>query len=87
MQTNRTVRPRPTVNVKYGTSDLLNVQYHVANVAANTISPRAVTKKMVQKKPTKLTAYENWDFNFAFTGSKSPSVHCSPGSKSQPLDF
>lgn len=46
-----TVLPKPTVNVKNGTFDLWNVQYHVANVAANTISPNADIKNTTQKKP------------------------------------
>lgn len=56
MRIYRKVRPNPTVNVKYGTSDFLNVQYHVANVAANTISPNAVMKNITQKKPKMLNA-------------------------------
>lgn len=54
--------PRPTVNVKYGTSFLWNVQYHVANVAAKTISPRADTKNTPQKKPNTLNAYNIIEF-------------------------
>lgn len=52
----RIVLPRPTVNVKYGTSFLWNVQYQVANVAANTISPKADTKNTPQKKPNTFNA-------------------------------
>lgn len=51
------VRPRPTVNVKYGTSFLWNVQYQVANVAAKTISPNAETKNTPQKNPNTFNAY------------------------------
>lgn len=45
-----------SVTVKNGTSPLLNVQYHVANVAAKTISASADTKNNDQKKPTTLIA-------------------------------
>ena len=58
--------PSPTVSVKYGTSFLWNVQYHVANVAANTISPRADTKNTPQKKPNTLNAYDANVFNQMF---------------------
>lgn len=51
------VLPRPPVSVKYGTFFLWNVQYHVANVAANTISPSADAKKMPQKKPNTLNTF------------------------------
>lgn len=50
----RIVRPSPWVNVKNGTLSLLNVQYHVANVAANTISPNAEMKNKPQKNPNTL---------------------------------
>lgn len=49
-----TVRPNPTVNVKNGTLSLSKVQYHVANVAAKTISPNAEMKNRPQKKPNTL---------------------------------
>jgi hypothetical protein len=56
INTHRNVRPILTVTVRNGTSDLLNVQYQVANVPANTISPSAETKKSPQNKPKILTA-------------------------------
>lgn len=55
-RTHLSVLPKPTDNVKYGTSDLWNVQYQVANVAAKTISPKADMKNTAQKKPTKFQA-------------------------------
>lgn len=53
----RIVRPTPRVSVKNGTSDLWNVQYQVAKVAASTISPNAEIKNTPQKKPTTLIAF------------------------------
>lgn len=47
------------VSVKNGTLFLSNVQYHVAKVAANTISPSAEMKKSPQITPTMLYAYAN----------------------------
>jgi hypothetical protein len=44
------------VRVKNGTSDLLNVQYQVANVAARIISPRAEIKDVIQNRPKILKA-------------------------------
>jgi hypothetical protein len=38
--------------LKYGTSAFLIVQYHLANVPANTISEKADTKNNSQKNPT-----------------------------------
>lgn len=52
------VRLKPTVNVKNGTSDLWNVQYHVANVAANIISPNPVMKNIHQKNPNTFNTFE-----------------------------
>lgn len=51
------VRPNPYDNVKNGTFDLRNVQYHVANVDASTISPNAVMKNTTQKKPN---TFKTW---------------------------
>lgn len=52
------VRPRPWDKVKNGTFDLWNVQYHVANVEANTISLNAAMKNITQKKPNTFIAWE-----------------------------
>jgi hypothetical protein len=56
INTHRNVRPILTVTVKNGTSDLLNVQYQVANVPANIISPSAETKNSPQNIPNILNA-------------------------------
>jgi hypothetical protein len=42
--------------VKNGTSDLLNVQYQVANVAARTISPKAEIKNRLHNEENILNA-------------------------------
>lgn len=55
--THRNVRPILTVTVRNGTSDLLNVQYQVAKVPANIISPRAETKNSPQNTPNILNAW------------------------------
>lgn len=52
------VRLKPTVNVKNGTSDLWKVQYHVANVAANIISPNPVIKNIHQKNPNTFNTFK-----------------------------
>ena len=53
------VRSEAVVIVKNGMSDLLNVQYHVANVAAKIISLKAVRKNSPQSNPTILYAAKN----------------------------
>jgi hypothetical protein len=52
--THRNIRDILIVTVKKGTSDLLNVQYQVANVAARIISPTAETKHIIQNIPKTL---------------------------------
>jgi hypothetical protein len=49
--THRNIRDVLFVMVKNGTSDLLNVQYQVANVAARIISPMAEIKNSIQNIP------------------------------------
>lgn len=48
------VRPTPWANVKNGTSSFWNVQYHVANEAANTILLNDDINDIAQKKPKTL---------------------------------
>lgn len=57
INTHRSVRPILTVTVRNGTSDLLKVQYQVANVPASTISPKAETKNSPQNIPNILNAW------------------------------
>lgn len=54
--TYRKVRAIPLVKVKNGTFDLLNVQYQVAKVDANIISPNPSRKNIHQKNATTSTA-------------------------------
>jgi hypothetical protein len=56
ISTYRNVRPVLIVTIKNGTSDLLRVQYQVANVPANIICPSAETKNSPQNTPNILNA-------------------------------
>jgi hypothetical protein len=56
INTHRNVRPVLIVTIFNGTSDLLNVQYQVANVPANIICPSAETKNSHQNIPNILNA-------------------------------
>jgi hypothetical protein len=49
--THRNIRVMLFVTVKNGTSDLVNVQYQVANVAARIISPTEEIKHNIQNIP------------------------------------